>query len=193
MEFKLLFFMFYRILPFVLLSFFSLHSVLQQNPSGLILVVGALMTSLLPIGISNIESVQRIIIDYQKTKIGNDDTTDANLSEYQNTFCNFLTYNNSLISYLPLSTHIISFIVGYMTHIAKNNVLLFMTLCVFLLIDVGFNFLNCSSYLIGIPLLFGYLLGFGWGSITEVDKLTTSSEKCSLGKTTKEFNCTSPN
>lgn len=179
--------MFYRILPFVLLSFFSLHSVLQQNPSGLILVSGALITSLLPIGISNIDAVQRAIIAYQKTKIGGDNPADANLSEYQNTFCNFLTYNNSLISYLPISTHIISFIVGYMTHIAINNVLLFITLCVFLLIDVGFNFLNCSSYLIIIPLLFGYLLGFGWGSITGVDKLTTSSEKCSVTK--KKFEC----
>jgi hypothetical protein len=180
--------MFYRILPFVLLSFFSLHSVLQQNLSGLILVSGALMTSLLPIGISNIESVQRIIINYQKTKADPDkDVSDADLSEYQNTFCNFLTYNNTLISYLPLSTHIISFIVGYMTHIAQNNVLLFMTLCVFLLIDVGFNFLNCASYLIIIPLLFGYLLGFGWGSITGVDKLTTPSEKCSTTK--KSFEC----
>lgn len=187
MESKLLFFMFYRILPFVLLSFFSLHSVLQQNPSGLILVSGALITSLLPIGISNIDAVQRAIIAYQKTKIGGDNPADANLSEYQNTFCNFLTYNNSLISYLPISTHIISFIVGYMTHIAINNVLLFITLCVFLLIDVGFNFLNCSSYLIIIPLLFGYLLGFGWGSITGVDKLTTSSEKCSVTK--KKFEC----
>ena len=187
MESKLLFFMFYRILPFVLLSFFSLHSVLQQNPSGLILVSGALITSLLPIGISNIDAVQRAIIAYQKTKIGGDNQADANLSEYQNTFCNFLTYNNSLISYLPISTHIISFIVGYMTHIAINNVLLFITLCVFLLIDVGFNFLNCSSYLIIIPLLFGYLLGFGWGSITGVDKLTTSSEKCSVTK--KKFEC----
>ena len=187
MESKLLFFMFYRILPFVLLSFFSLHSVLQQNPSGLILVSGALITSLLPIGISNIDAVQRAIIAYQKTKIGGDNPADANLLEYQNTFCNFLTYNNSLISYLPISTHIISFIVGYMTHIAINNVLLFITLCVFLLIDVGFNFLNCSSYLIIIPLLFGYLLGFGWGSITGVDKLTTSSEKCSVTK--KKFEC----
>ena len=187
MESQLLFFMFYRILPFVLLSFFSLHSVLQQNPSGLILVSGALITSLLPIGISNIDAVQRAIIAYQKTKIGGDNPADANLLEYQNTFCNFLTYNNSLISYLPISTHIISFIVGYMTHIAINNVLLFITLCVFLLIDVGFNFLNCSSYLIIIPLLFGYLLGFGWGSITGVDKLTTSSEKCSVTK--KKFEC----
>ena len=187
MESKLLFFMFYRILPFVLLSFFSLHSVLQQNPSGLILVSVALITSLLPIGISNIDAVQRAIIAYQKTKIWGDNPADANLSEYQNTFCNFLTYNNSLISYLPISTHIISFIVGYMTHIAINNVLLFITLCVFLLIDVGFNFLNCSSYLIIIPLLFGYLLGFGWGSITGVDKLTTSSEKCSVTK--KKFEC----
>jgi hypothetical protein len=178
--------MFYRILPFVLLSFFSLHSVLQQNPSGLMLVVGALMTSLLPIGISNFDAVQRTIIDYQKTKI-NGDKTDEDLSDYQTTYCNVLTYNNSLISYLPLSTHIISFIVGYMTHIAKNNVLMFITLCVFLLIDVGFNFLNCASYLICIPLILGYLLGFGWGSITGVDKLTTPSEKCSTTK--KSFEC----
>ena len=188
MESKLLFFMFYRILPFVLLSFFSLHSVLQQNPSGLMLVIGALMTTLLPIGISNFDAVQRTIIDYQRTKIGGDNPTDTELSDYQTTYCNVLTFNNSLISYLPLSTHIISFIVGYMTHIAKNNVLMFITLCVFLLIDVGFNFLNCASYLICIPLILGYLLGFGWGSITGVDKLTTSSEKCSLG-TTKTFNC----
>ena len=189
MESKQLFFMFYRILPFVLISFFSLYSLLQQNIAGLILIIGALMSSVITIIISNMEVLKTMIVKYQKSKTGAPETDLNAHSVYRDAYCNMLTYNNEIISYLPLSTHTIAFIVGYMSIIASDNMLLLTTLIIFLIIDVGFNFLHCTSFLILIPLVVGGLCGYGWGISTGAKNFAISTPTCSANTTKKTFNC----
>jgi len=189
MESKQLFFMFYRILPFVLISFFSLYSLLQQNIAGLILVIGAMMSSVFTIIISNMEVIRAMIVKYQKTKMGAPETDNNAHATYRDAYCNMLTYNNEIISYLPLSTHTIAFIVGYMSIIASDNALLLTTLVIFLIIDVGVNFLHCTSFLILIPLVIGSVCGYGWGMATGAKNLGVSTPTCSANTTKKTFNC----
>jgi hypothetical protein len=189
MDSKLLFFMFYRILPFVLISFFALYSLLQQKIAGLILVIGAMMSSVFTIIISNMEVVKAMIIKYQKSKMGAPETDNAAHAAYRDAYCNMLTYNDEIISYLPLSTHTIAFIVGYMSLIAGDNALLITILVIFLLIDVGINFLHCTTYLIIIPLVIGGLCGYGWGMATGATDLLVTPQTCSANTTKKTFNC----
>jgi hypothetical protein len=189
MDPKLLFFMFYRILPFVLISFFALYSLLQQKVAGLILVIGAMMSSVFTIIISNIEVLKAMIVRYQKSKTGAPENDNAAHAVYRDAYCNMLTYNSEIISYLPLSTHTIAFIVGYMSLIANDNMLLISILVIFLLIDVGINFINCTGILILIPLLIGGFCGYGWGMATDADKFAVTPQTCSATTTKKTFNC----
>lgn len=184
MDFTELYFLFYRIMPFVLISFFTLYSVIQGTGGGIIVVVGVLVSSILPILISNNENIKDMITAVLEEKRG---TTDINL--YRTSKCNILTYNNQIISYLPLSTHTISFLVGYLINIASDNLLLFIIFLLFLLIDVAYNFMSCSGVLVLIPLITGGLCGWGWGAALGQELKTTSGEKCSQLTTRKAFNC----
>jgi len=182
--------MFYRILPFVLVSFFSLYSLLQKNSAGITLVLGALMSSVFTIIISNMEVIKSMIIKYQKEKMGAPETDAAAHIAYRDAYCNMLTINNEIVSYLPLSTHTIAFIVGYMSIIASDNVGLLIALVAFLIIDVGFNFLHCTPWiLLLIPLVVGGFCGYGWGQATGAKSLAITTPSCSANTTKKTFNC----
>lgn len=184
MDFTELYFLFYRIMPFVLISFFTLYSVIQGTGGGITVVVGVLLSLVIPIVISSNDNIKNMIDAIQNEKRGNID-----INIYRSAKCNILTYNNQIVSYLPLSTHTISFLVGYLINIASDNLLLFIIFLLFLLIDVAYNFISCSGILVLIPLITGGLCGWGWGAALGQELKTAPGEKCSQLTTRKAFNC----
>ena len=184
MDLSELYFLFYRIMPFVLISFFTLYSVIQGTGGGIIVVVGVLISSIIPILISNNENIKNMINAHQDLKKGT-----TNIDIYRAAKCNILSFNNQILSYLPLSTHTISFLAGYLINIASDNVLLFAIMVVFLIIDVAYNFISCSGFLVLIPVITGGLCGWGWGAVLGQELKTVPGDKCSQLTTRKAFNC----
>jgi hypothetical protein len=180
-----LFFLFYRILPFVLISFFTIYSVIQGTIDGALVSIGALLTCFLVSVISNMSIIMNALDDTIQNILG----SDKDVKSYREYTCNILYYNGQLISYLPLSTTTISFIVGYLSNIADKTLLLFIPLVVLLIIDVIYNFNYCSRFFVIIPLALGLGIGYGWGKATNAKRLTDSNEKCTNYKAQQKFNC----
>ena len=193
MEFKQFYFLFYRIFPFVLLSFFTLYSMVQKKMGGALLAIGALLTSIITAGLSQFEAIKAYIQGYRAEK---DPTLNDNGKHilYSMAHCNILTLNNQIISNLPISTHILSFMVGYISYgfsLNTNNYSvstpLLSILVVFLLIDTVYNYLQCSGALVLIPLIIGGVCGLGWGAANGSSYVNAQTEKCELDSTTKKI------
>jgi len=103
MEFKQLYFLFYRIFPFVIISFFAIYSIVVGEVTGIMVASGALITSIITIMISGIDDLKEKITTIRDGKRG-----ELDIMDYSSANCNILTFNNTVISYLPLSTHTIS-------------------------------------------------------------------------------------
>ncbi len=194
MEFKQFYFLFYRIFPFVLLSFFTLYSMIQKTMGGALLAIGALLTSIITAGLSQFEVIKTYIREYREKKDPELAINDGNHILYNMAHCNILTLNNQIISNLPISTHILSFMVGYILYgfsLNTNNysvsTLLLSILVVFLLIDTIYNYLQCSGALVLIPLIIGGVCGLGWGAANQSSYVNAHTEKCELDSTTKKI------
>ena len=195
MEFKQFYFLFYRIFPFVLLSFFTLYSIIQKTMGGALLTIGALLTSIITIWLSQVEVIKTAIKTYRTEKDPTLIDDDKHLL-YSMAHCNILSFNNQIISNLPISTHILSFMVGYISYgysLGKNysvSAILLSILVIFLLIDTIYNYLQCSGALVFIPLLIGGVCGFGWGIANESSYVGPNTNQCQLDSTTKKiFGC----
>lgn len=182
-----LFFLFYRILPFVLISFFTIYSVIQGTFDGFLVSIGALLTCFLVSVISNAGFMVKILDETIQKILGDNSATD--IKSYREYTCNILYYNGQLISYLPLSTTTISFIVGYLSNIADKTLLLFIPLVLLLVVDVIYNFNYCARFFVAIPLILGFSIGFGWGKATNASRITDPTEKCTNYKSQQKFNC----
>lgn len=184
MEFKQLYFLFYRIFPFVIISFFAIYSIAVGEVTGIMVASGALITSIITIMISGLESIKTNIINHRNPQ--SNDVLDIG---YATAYCNILTFNNTIISYLPLSTHTISFIIGYLFMAATPNFYILIPLLIFLCIDVAYNYLKCTGVLVLIPLAIGLVLGVGWGALSKPTFIKPGIEKCNSATTKVAFNC----
>ena len=184
MEFKQLYFLFYRIFPFVIISFFVIYSIIVGEITGILVASGALITSIITIMISGLEAIKTNIINHRNPQPGG--VLDIG---YATAYCNILTFNNTIISYLPLSTHTISFITGYLFMAAVPNFYILIPLMIFLFIDVAYNYLKCTGVLVIIPLVIGLMTGIGWGSLSKPIFKTTSKETCNTATKTAAFKC----
>jgi hypothetical protein len=194
MDFKQLYFLFYRIFPFVLISFFTMYSIVQGTMFGITIAGGALLSSIFTIMISALIKDKIDLIHNEKSGITDADTDPTTKkAAYLLGHCNFLTFNNQIISHLPLSTHTLSFIVGHLTQQRGDalNYYLIIPLTIFLLIDVIYNYLNCSGVFTIIPLSIGLLMGIGWGYLNRntIDKIRAGKEECTADTTKLAFNC----
>jgi hypothetical protein len=195
MDFKQLYFLFYRIFPFVLISFFTMYSIVQGTMFGITIAGGALLSSIFTIMISAIPAIKTQIdsLHTDKSDTLYNVADGSKKQEYLLGHCNFLTFNNQIISHLPLSTHTLSFIVGHLSQQTGGalNYYLIIPLTIFLLIDVIYNYLNCSGVFTIIPLIIGLILGVGWGYLNRntIDKITTGKEECTADTTKLAFNC----
>ena len=184
MDFGQLYFLFYRIFPFVLISFFAIYSIIVGEVTGILVASGALITSIFTIMISGIENIKSKIIMFRDGQRG-----DISQGDYDTAHCNILTFGNTVISYLPLSTHTISFIIGYLFMAATPNFYILIPLMIFLFIDVAYNYLKCTSVFVIIPLAIGLLLGVGWGALSKPAFKSTGSETCKAATTKIAFKC----
>jgi hypothetical protein len=183
MDFEQLYFLFYRIFPFVIISFFVIYSIIIGEITGVLVASGALITSIFTIGISGISAIRDKIIEFRAAQSGDYG------NQYDTTHCNILTFGDTVISYLPLSTHTISFIIGYLSTAVDPNLYILIPLALFLLIDVSYNYMKCAGVFVIIPLAIGLILGVGWGKLKTPAFTKTGEETCSAATTKVAFNC----
>lgn len=184
MDFSQLYFLFYRIFPFVLISFFAIYSIIVGEITGILVASGALITSIFTIMISGIQQIKDKIMEFRDGQRGTLSSID-----YDTAHCNILTFGNTVISYLPLSTHTISFIIGYLFMAATPNFYFLIPLLIFLMIDVAYNYLKCAGIFVIIPLAIGLMLGVGWGALSKPTFKATSDETCKAATTKIAFKC----
>ena len=169
-------------MPFIMVSFLVISSLFTGDLSGLLVLVGLLLTSMITIGISQMPFV--------KTNYNN---AGGNIDAY-NTLkqCNLITMDNQLLSYLPLSTHTIAYIFGYFIYVIVTNKLsqsnggIIAILTILLVIDIVYNFKNCAGQFVFIPLIIGLLSGVTWGVMVgkknQMIPKSEGSSKCSVNK-----------
>ena len=179
----------FRLSPFILVSFFSLSSLLNQDVKGIIYLAGLLIACLFAIIVGN--------MDYFRKPL---------MGEQNDLICNVLTLTDSgRLSNLPLSMVVFSYTFFYLVDIiAKYNLASqnIPTLIIFPLLIIG-EFIwnrsyNCAS-LAGLVAAFGVgsLMGYIWSAIirsTGVVQLQyfngiSNAAVCSRPSTQK-FKCT---
>jgi hypothetical protein len=139
----------FRLAPFILVSFFSLSSILNQDLKGLIYLAGLLFASFLAIMIGNMDVFKKDV-----------DTTDNDL------ICNVLTLTESgRLSNIPLSMVVFAYTFFYLVDIiahyklANQNI---PTLIIFPLLIIG-EFIWNRAY--GCASLSAIIAAFGVGSL----------------------------
>lgn len=182
MGIKDLLFITYRIMPFIMVSFLVISSLFTGELSGLLVLVGLLLTSVITIGISQMPFIKSRYND-------SSGQTNAYTTLKQ---CNLITMDNQLLSYLPLSTHTIAYIFGYFIYVIVTNKLshanggIIAILTLLLAVDIVYNFKNCAGEFVFIPLIIGLLGGVTWGVMVgkknQMIPKSEGSSKCSVNK-----------
>ena len=157
----------FRLAPFIIVSYFALQSMFNQDLRGIIYLVGLLLASVITILIGN-------ILPTQKFDIGTDST-------YKNEKCNFLTIGSSgePISKLPLSQTVFGYTLGYLSYFITvnnmqiQNIATFVVFGLLILADIYWNIKNACS--VGSMLLtsvvLGLIIGAFWGMIIDMSNV----------------------
>jgi len=175
----------YRLAPFILVSFFTLSSILNQDIKGIIYLAGLLIACFLSVIIG-------------KAEVFNTSTTSP-------TICNsFALTNEGPFSRLPLGMTVFTYTFGYLLYIiglyglAKDNIITIILFSLLIISEWTWNiFFTCSSHirLIG-AFLVGSIIGISWSAIIASTKQVnlqyfngiSNKEVCSLNKNVK-FRC----
>ena len=187
----------YKILPFILVSYFIISSFLGNDFSGFLIFLGILMSSFMTIiigGISPVKSMLEKAIG--KTENGNIDVNKIN--EYK-----ILKFgdNGNPLTLFPLGTNTFGFILGYFlmvlsmnssksSNLFNSNWLLLLILSLLLAFDISTNFKYIGGLVI-VPVAIGIIMGLVWAIIIGkknhmVPKKATT--KCSMD-TSKKYKC----
>ncbi len=176
MDFKELFFLIYRMMPFIIVSYLVISSLFSGELSGFLLLVGIMMSSLITIGVSQMEFIIQGIKD-----------AGINMSE-----CSLLTLNDQPLSNLPLSSHTFAFIFGYFIFVivtnklVVKNALLISIVTILVFIDMVYNFNSCAQQFVLIPLIIGVFSGVLWaiiiGKRNQMIPQEDKASKCSVSK-----------
>jgi hypothetical protein len=176
----------YRLSPFILVSFFTLSSILNQDIKGIIYLAGLLIACFFSVIVGKAEV------------FNNSDVTPP-------TICNsFALTNEGPFSQLPLSMTIFTYTFGYLLYIiglyglAKDNITTIILFSLLIISEWTWNiFFTCSSHmrLIG-AFLVGSIIGVSWSAIIASTKQVnlqyfngiSNKEVCSLNKNVK-FRC----
>jgi hypothetical protein len=187
----------YKILPFILVSYFIISSFLGNDFSGFLIFLGILMSSFVTIiigGISPVKSMLEKAIG--QTQNGNIDVNKIN--EYK--ILKFGDSGNPLTLF-PLGTNTFGFILGYFLMVLSmnsskssnqfsKNWLLLLILSLLLAFDISTNFKYIGGLVI-VPVAIGIMMGLVWAIIIGkknhmVPKKATT--KCSMN-TSKKYKC----
>ena len=152
-----LLYLFFRLAPFIIVSYFTLQSLFNQDLKGLIYLVGLLIASVVTILIGNILGPK------DETLIGNQK-------------CNQLTLGaNAPISRLPLSQTVFGYTLAYLSYfisinnLQTQNVPMFVIFPIVILADMFWNQSNqCASVIFLLSaLILGGLVGALWAMIID--------------------------
>jgi hypothetical protein len=180
MEISGLFFLIYRMMPFMLVAFLVISSLFSGELSGFLLLVGIMISSLITIGISHMPFVKEVWKDEKSNVM-------QKMAE-----CSLITINDTVLSYLPLSTHTFSFIFGYFIYVivtnklVVKNALLIAMVTILVFIDIAYNFNSCAGQFVIIPLIIGVFSGMIWavilGKKNQMIPQEDGASKCSVTK-----------
>ena len=189
-----LLYLFFRLAPFIIVSYFSISSVFNQDIKGVILLVGVIISCFITIIFGNFAD------DYGYASI--DPIKDGSL----NPVCNMLTVGkNGSYSKIPLGIAIMSYIFTYLTYvIIKYNIQMYNlpTLILFpalILGDVIWNLKNNCFKSTGVflSILCGFLTGLLWARLIDSLKqpklqyFNVGSDKTVCNRPSKQlFKCT---
>lgn len=191
-DFTSLAYMSFRLAPFILVSFFSLSSVFNQDLKGIVYLAGLLMACIVAVMTSN--STDKF--DVASNIINDPDRLDT---------CHLLTLSGTApISKLPLSCIVFTYTFAYLLYVLikykllSQNVptLLFFPALIFA--DIIWNYSNgCASTTAVIAsIIIGITVGIIWASIIDSLKITKlqymngigNNQTCSISK--QKFKCT---
>ena len=142
-----LLYLFFRLSPFIIASYFSLSSVFNQDVKGLIYLAGLLISCFIAVLFGNM--------------VGGPDGT-------ANSVCNLITIGNgSSFSNIPLGNVMLSYTFAYLAYvifsynIALYNIPTLILLPMLMIGDAGWNLMNkCFN---GVGILLGLAIGCGIG------------------------------
>ena len=177
-----LIYLFFRLAPFIIVSYFTLQSVFNQDLKGVIYLVGLLIASVVTILVGNV-----------LPRTGNSETGSTPLTTAK---CHMLTLNESgPISKLPLSQTVFGYTLAYLSYFIGVNNLQTQNIATFIIfpIIVIADFIwstsnNCASpEMLLTALIVGGLIGVAWAMMA-----CKSSRPC--GPLTKALcgSCTKP-
>jgi len=156
-----LIYLFFRLAPFIIVSYFALQSIFNQDFKGLIYLVGLLMASVTTIVVGNVIPKQDVPVLNQAK-------------------CNMLTLGaNEPLSRLPLSQTVFGYTLAYLSYfigvnnLQSQNIATFVIFPVIVIADFMWSTSNsCASpeYLL-TALIIGGLVGVLWAMIIDSTKI----------------------
>jgi hypothetical protein len=176
-------YLFLRLAPFILVCFFSLESLFNQDFKGLVYLAGLLISVFMTTMISN--GIPSIVGERPVTRLP---------------MCNVVTIGfQGEISKLPLSQTVFGYTFAYLLsamtskkhNIINQNIPTVLFFVLLILFDFIWNF-KYECYLpgqLGMSLIIGIIAGFIWGAV--IESTNNSSLRYFPGATNKEV-CSKP-
>ena len=153
-------YMFFRLAPFIIICYFTLQSVLNQDLKGIIYLVGLVVTC-------GITTVIAATLPEEKGLMP---------SDYSKIRCTQLTIgNNQPLSKLPLSQTVLGYTLTYLSYfigvnnLQTQNITTFILFPIMIIADIIWstrNFCSTPKYLL-ISLIISGIIGFLWAILIE--------------------------
>jgi hypothetical protein len=163
-------YLFFRLAPFIIVSYFTLQSIFNQDLKGLIYLFGLIVATVLTILIGN-------VIPFPDTPI-------LSVDKYSKAKCNSLTLGSDTpISRLPLSQTVFGYTLAYLSYfigvnnLTTQNIPTFVIFPILILADMFWNVSNdCSTNeLLLSALIIGGGVGAIWALIIDSTKIASLS------------------
>lgn len=159
-DFKFIFYLFSRIAPFLIASFFVLQSIIRQDLKGVIYLAGLILACTITILFGSFPGFQHI---NEKTKL-----PDARYNA-----CRLIEFSGGPISYLPLGMTMLSFTFFYLLYtvikynLVDKNSLMIIMFVILIISDFAYNYNNkCAKpWVVTISLIIGGGVGVLWSYI----------------------------
>jgi len=158
-------YLFFRLAPFILVSYFTLQSIFNQDIKGLIYLFGLLGACLMTILVGSFAGFDQI-----DSGTSDSDANAAGERALRDAKCNLLTLGeNGPISNLPLSQSILGYTLAYlsyfigMNHLEASNIPTFIVIPLMIVADFLWNISNqCAQ---PKNLLIALIIGGGIGAL----------------------------
>lgn len=171
-------YLFLRLSPFILVCFFSLASIFNQDFKGLIYLVGLIITCFISILVGG---AIKPLVEYVKNKYSFSLFTNTSTPPALPICSDMITLGQTNVFHLPIGQTIFGYTFAYLLSIITNpkhnyvnqNIPTLVFFPVIILFDMVWNFRN-GCYILELPIALGLGFGLGWlwGYIIESSKMT---------------------